>query len=157
MAIGSAAKRDYYEIIGVKRSATEKEIKKAYRRLAREHHPDLNPGSKEAERRFKEISEAYHVLSNAELRKKYDQLGHRAFEPGANAGGGFDATDFANFDMRDFNLQGRRLWGSVRKSFWAAARRPDAGERAGRGPPIHHGDQLRGCGAWGHCPYFRDA
>ena len=71
MAIGSTTKRDYYEILGVKRSATEKEIKKAYRRLAREHHPDLNPGNKEAERRFKEISEAYHVLSNAELRKKY--------------------------------------------------------------------------------------
>lgn len=104
MAIGSATKRDYYDVLGVKRSATEKEIKKAYRRLAREHHPDLNPGNKDAERRFKEISEAYHVLSNAELRKKYDQLGHRAFEPRANAGGGFDGTDFSNFDVRDFNF-----------------------------------------------------
>ena len=104
MAIGSTTKRDYYDVLGVKRSASDKEIKKAYRRLAREHHPDLNPGSKEAERRFKEISEAYHVLSNAELRKKYDQLGHRAFEPGAGAGGGFEGTDFSNFDMRDFGF-----------------------------------------------------
>jgi molecular chaperone DnaJ len=104
MAIGSTTKRDYYDVLGVKRSATDKEIKKAYRRLAREHHPDLNPGNKEAERRFKEISEAYHVLSNAELRKKYDQLGHRAFEPGAGAGGGFEGTDFSNFDMRDFGF-----------------------------------------------------
>ena len=104
MAIGSTTKRDYYDVLGVKRSATDKEIKKAYRRLAREHHPDLNPGNKEAERRFKEISEAYHVLSNAELRKKYDQLGHRAFEQGAGAGGGFDNTDFSNFDVRDFGF-----------------------------------------------------
>src|SRR5919108_3044991 len=104
MAIGSTTKRDYYDVLGVKRSATDKEIKKAYRRLAREHHPDLNPGNKEAERRFKEISEAYHVLSNAELRKKYDQFGHRAFEPGAGAGGGFNEADFANFDIRDFGF-----------------------------------------------------
>src|SRR5262245_37144202 len=102
MAIGSTTKRDYYDVLGVKRSATDKEIKKAYRRLAREHHPDLNPGNKEAERRFKEISEAYHVLSNADLRKKYDQFGHRAFEPGA--GNGFDGMDFGNFNVRDFGF-----------------------------------------------------
>jgi molecular chaperone DnaJ len=104
MAIGSTTKRDYYEVLGVKRSATDKEIKKAYRRLAREHHPDLNPGNKEAERRFKEISEAYHVLGNAELRNKYDQFGHRAFEQGAGPGGGFDSTDFTTFDGRDFGF-----------------------------------------------------
>jgi molecular chaperone DnaJ len=101
MATGSTIKRDYYEVIGVKRAATDKEIKKAYRRLAREFHPDLNPGNKEAERRFKEISEAYHVLSNPELRKKYDQFGHRAFEGGGAPGGGFDGFDFRNFDARD--------------------------------------------------------
>ena len=108
MAIGSTTKRDFYEILGVKRAATDKEIKKAYRRLAREHHPDLNPGNKEAERRFKEISEAYHVLSNAELRKKYDQFGHRAFEPGAGAGGGFDGTDFCEFQRTRFRVWQRR-------------------------------------------------
>jgi molecular chaperone DnaJ len=102
MATGSAAKRDYYEVIGVKRSVTDKEIKKAYRRLAREFHPDLNPGNKEAERRFKEISEAYHVLSTPDLRKKYDQFGHRAFEAGGGPGAGFDGFEFRNFDPRDF-------------------------------------------------------
>lgn len=104
MATGPTMKRDYYDVLGVKRSATEKDIKKAYRRLAREHHPDLNPGNKEAERRFKEISEAYHVLSNAELRKKYDQLGHRAFEAGGGGAGGFDGTDFGPFEGRDFGF-----------------------------------------------------
>lgn len=97
-------KRDFYEVLGVKRSATDKEIKRAYRRLAREFHPDLNPGNKEAERRFKEISEAYHVLSNPELRKKYDQFGHRAFEAGGGAGTGFEGFDFRNFDPRDFGF-----------------------------------------------------
>jgi molecular chaperone DnaJ len=104
MATGSTMKRDYYEVLGVKRTATDKEIKKAYRRLAREFHPDLNPGNKEAERRFKEISEAYHVLSNPELRKKYDQFGHRAFETGGGPGGGFEGFDFRNFDLRDFGF-----------------------------------------------------
>ncbi len=102
MAIGSTTKRDFYEVLGVKRTATDKEMKKAYRRLAREHHPDLNPGNKEAERRFKEISEAYHVLSNPELRKKYDQFGHRVFETGGGTGSGFEGFDFSNFDLRDF-------------------------------------------------------
>jgi molecular chaperone DnaJ len=102
MATGSTMKRDYYDVLNVKRSATEKDIKKSYRRLAREFHPDLNPGNKEAERRFKEISEAYHVLSNAELRKKYDQLGHRAFEAGGGGAGGFEGTNFGPFEARDF-------------------------------------------------------
>ncbi|MBI3325087.1 MAG: molecular chaperone DnaJ [Nitrospinae bacterium] len=104
MATGSTTKRDYYDVLGVKRAATEKEIKKAYRRLAREHHPDLNPGNKDAERRFKEISEAYHVLSTPELRQKYDQLGHRAFDPRGGGGGGFEGFDFNNFDLRDFGF-----------------------------------------------------
>ncbi len=76
--------KDYYATLGVKRDATEGEIKKAYRRLARKHHPDVNPGNKQAEARFKEISVAYDVLSNPEKRRRYDQLGAAAFE------GGFD-------------------------------------------------------------------
>jgi molecular chaperone DnaJ len=71
------AGKDYYQILGVSRNASEKEIKQAYRRLARKHHPDLNPGDKSAEAKFKEINAAYEVLSNAEKRKKYDQFGER--------------------------------------------------------------------------------
>lgn len=104
MASGSKTRRDYYDVLGVKRTATEKEIKKTYRRLAREHHPDLNPGNKEAERRFKEISEAYHVLSNPEMRQKYDQFGHRGFAPGGGAGGGFEGFDSTKYDMRDLGF-----------------------------------------------------
>src|SRR5438105_12680747 len=85
--------RDYYEILGVPRSAKEQEIKKAYRKLARKYHPDLNPQNKQAEEKFKEIQEAYEVLSDADKRKKYDQLGANwkngaDFTPPPNWGGG---------------------------------------------------------------------
>lgn len=88
------AARDYYSILGVSRTATEKEIKSAYRKLARKYHPDVNPGDKAAEETFKEVSEAYEVLSNKDLRRKYDQYGHlggdvwrHADEAGFGAGG----------------------------------------------------------------------
>lgn len=71
------AKKDYYHLLGIKQNASEKEIKQAFRRLARQHHPDVNPGNKEAEGRFKEINEAYEVLSDGEKRKKYDQYGEQ--------------------------------------------------------------------------------
>ncbi|MEJ2033038.1 MAG: molecular chaperone DnaJ [Deltaproteobacteria bacterium] len=88
-----AAKRDYYDILGVAKGASEQEIKKTYRKLARKYHPDVNPGDKKAEEKFKEIQEAYSILGNKEKRKKYDQFGSMAFEPGfeeqrAGAGGG---------------------------------------------------------------------
>lgn len=89
------AKRDYYEVLGVARGAPAEEIKKAYRKLAVQFHPDKNPGSVEAEEQFKEISEAYEVLSDAEKRQRYDQFGHRAFAPG---GGGFG---FGGIDLEE--------------------------------------------------------
>ncbi len=82
-------KRDYYEVLGVPRGVSEADLKKAYRQLARKNHPDVNPGDKAAEERFKEISEAYAVLSDAEQRKKYDMMGHDAFGPGFDPFAGF--------------------------------------------------------------------
>ena len=81
------AKRDYYEVLGLSRDASEDDLKKAYRKLAIQHHPDKNPGNVEAEEKFKEISEAYEILSDPQKRTMYDQYGHQAFRPGAGAGG----------------------------------------------------------------------
>ncbi|HNK89189.1 MAG TPA: DnaJ domain-containing protein, partial [Chitinophagales bacterium] len=79
-------KRDYYEILGVNKTASAEEIKKAYRKLAVQYHPDKNPGDKAAEEKFKEAAEAYDILSNADKKAKYDRFGHQAF--GGGGGGG---------------------------------------------------------------------
>ena len=95
-----ADKRDYYEVLGVPKDADDAAIKKAYRQLAKKYHPDMNPGDKEAEIKFKEASEAYAVLSDAEKRRQYDQFGHAAFEGGAG-GAGAGGFDFDFGDMGD--------------------------------------------------------
>ncbi|MBQ9157369.1 MAG: molecular chaperone DnaJ [Eubacterium sp.] len=96
-----ADKRDYYEVLGVDKNATEAEIKKAYRKVAKKYHPDINPGDKAAEEKFKEAAEAYEVLSDSEKRARYDQFGHAAFEQGGAGAGGFGGFDFGGGDMGD--------------------------------------------------------
>ncbi len=93
-------KRDYYEVLGVDKSADDAALKKAYRTLAKKYHPDMHPGDKEAEAKFKEASEAYAVLSDPEKRRKYDQYGHAAFD-GSGGEGGFGGFDFSNMDFSD--------------------------------------------------------
>ena len=96
------AKRDYYEVLGVDKGADDAAIKSAYRKLAKQYHPDLHPGDKEAEAKFKEVNEAYTVLSDAEKRAAYDRYGHAAFDPsmggggGSGFGGGFGGVDFGD-------------------------------------------------------------
>ena len=98
-----AEKRDYYEVLGVAKTASADEIKKAYRTLAKKYHPDMNPGDKEAEAKFKEANEAYDVLSDDSKRQKYDQFGHAAFDPtaGAEGFGGFGGFGDGGFDFGD--------------------------------------------------------
>lgn len=93
-------KRDYYEVLGLSKGASDEEIKKAYRKLAKKYHPDMNPGDKTAEAKFKEVNEAYSILSDKDKRAKYDQFGHAGVDPNFGAGGG----GFGGFDMGDVDL-----------------------------------------------------
>ncbi len=106
-------KRDYYEVLGVDKNADDATIKKAYRQLAKKYHPDMNPGDAEAEKKFKEASEAYAVLSDPDKKRQYDQFGHAAFEGGMGGGGGFD---FSGMDMGD-------IFGDIFGDFFGGGRR----------------------------------
>ena len=97
------AKRDYYEVLGVSKNATPEELKKAYRKLALQYHPDRNPGDKEAEEKFKEAAEAYDVLSNPDKKARYDQFGFAGVDGGAGGAGGFTGAGWDNVNdiLRD--------------------------------------------------------
>ncbi len=123
-AADMANKRDYYEVLGVPKDADDAALKKAYRQLAKKYHPDTNPGDAEAEAKFKEASEAYAVLSDADKRRQYDQFGHAAFEGGAGGGAGFDGFSFNMNDMGD-------IFGDIFGDFFGGGR---SSRRANNGP-----------------------
>ena len=114
-------KRDYYEVLGVDKNADDATLKKAYRALAKKYHPDMNPGDKEAEQKFKEASEAYAVLSDPDKRRQYDQFGHAAFEQGGGGAGGFDGFNFSG-DMGD-------IFGDIFGDLFGGGRRRSGGAR----------------------------
>lgn len=112
-----ADKRDYYEVLGVDRSASDDEIKKAYRQCAKKYHPDLHPGDKTAEENFKEVNEAYEVLSDAQKKARYDQFGHAGVDPNYNAGQGGFGGGFGDFDFGDLgDIFGSFFGGGARRA-----------------------------------------
>ncbi len=135
-------KRDYYEVLGVAKGASEDEIKKAYRQMAKKYHPDLNPGDKEAEARFKEVNEAYEVLSDSQKKARYDQYGHAGVDPNFGAGGyqgyGFDGMDIDLGDIFSSFFGG----GGARRSNPNAPRR---GSDASASVVISFEEAARGC------------
>lgn len=122
------SKRDYYEVLGVSKDADDATLKKAYRQVAKKYHPDMNPGDAEAEKKFKEASEAYAVLSDPDKRRQYDQFGHAAFEGGAG-GGGFGGFDFSGADFSD-------IFGDIFGDLFGGGRRGGRGNGPMRGANI---------------------
>ena len=140
-------KRDYYEVLGVEKNADAAAIKKAYRTLGKKYHPDANPGDKEAEAKFKELSEAYAVLSDPDKRAKYDQFGHAAFDPNAGAGaGGFGGFDFGGMDFSDIfgDIFGDMFGGGSRRSR-SAYNGPMQGANIRKGIRITFEEAIFGC------------
>ncbi|MBQ3394209.1 MAG: molecular chaperone DnaJ [Oscillospiraceae bacterium] len=123
-------KRDYYEVLGVDKSATDAQIKAAYRKLAKKYHPDLNPGDAEAEKKFKEANEAYEILSDPEKKQRYDAYGHAGVDPNYGAGGGFDG--FGGFGAEGFDIND--IFGSFFGGGFGSSQRranPNAPRRGG--------------------------
>ena len=129
-----AAKRDYYEVLGVAKNADEKTIKKAYRKMAKKYHPDTNAGNPDAEKKFKEVTEAYSVLSDPEKKKMYDQFGHAAFEGGQ---GGFGAGGF-DFNSADFG----DIFGDIFGDFFGGSRRGGARSGPAKGANVRASVQI---------------
>ena len=119
------SKRDYYEVLGVEKTADDSAIKSAYRKLAKKYHPDMNPGDKNAEAKFKEASEAYAVLSDPDKRRQYDQFGHAAFEQGGP--GGFGGFDFGSMDFGD-------IFGDIFGDLFGGGRSRGGGRSGYNGP-----------------------
>ena len=143
------AKRDYYEVLGIDRSASEAELKRAFKKLARTYHPDVNPGNAKAEERFKEISEAYAVISDPEKRRKYDAMGHAAFGGGSPWGGG--APPGMEDILREFGLGdifggvfGGARGGAARGGFHAQHQAPRRGQDVNYSMEIGFDDSLKG-------------
>jgi curved DNA-binding protein len=152
------AKRDYYEVLGVKKAATEEEIKKAYRKLAMKHHPDRNPGNKQAEERFKEINEAYAVLSDKQKRQQYDQFGPSGFSQRYSQEDifrGFDISDL----LKDLGFsfgraggggrRGRTQYGGFEDLFGGSGRGPSGGSQTGDFRDIFSGGGYQDQGPYG--------
>ena len=137
-------KRDYYEVLGVDKSASAEEIKKAYRKLAMKYHPDRNPGDKSAEEKFKEANEAYDVLSNEDKKAKYDRFGHAAFDPASGAGGGFGG--FGGFEGGfDFGDIFSSFFGGGSSRSQARQNMPEEGDDIGTRVTISFEEAAFGC------------